>query len=330
MRPIPAHRILTAVLLASLLTGPSCLSHAGDAAGDESSADPTGKGGRCQSSQTDQPDSNHPPPAEEEAKPDDGDGQSGANAQADDSPAADPVHEWLDRLEKAGRQLQTYQADVIYDREQGLLGDRVIRTGSITYHAGPPPRFAVRFDKVVIGAELRDRPRHYIFDGTWLVEKHSDQKVFIKRQIVPPGQTFDPFELGSGPFPLPLGQKRDEVLRLFSAELIAPGEDDPPDSLHIRLEPRIDEQTGKPRSRFEQVDLLYDRKTLLPIRVTTLDDSHNRTTVRLSHAQTNQLDEDRADQRFDTTTPKPRSGWKVQIVPWETEPAAAAPAVDDP
>jgi hypothetical protein len=241
------------------------------------------------------------------------------------APAPTTALGWLDRLEAAGKDLKTYQAKVIYDRRQELLGDRVIRMGDVHYMAGPPARFAIRFDKMVVGQELRDRPRHYIFDGSWLVEKHANQRQFIKRQVVAPGQTFDPLKLGSGPFPLPLGQKREDVQALFKVTLAEPTEDDPPTSVHLQLVPHTDPATGKPTSPFTRVDLWYDKATLMPVRVVTMDDSENKTTVRLEQAKINTLDEPSAKALFDTTTPKQGAGWKVQIIPWQ-DPTPATPS----
>lgn len=247
-------------------------------------------------------------------------GQSCGGESAAD-PAAGPhpttAAGWLDRLEAAGQDLKTYQAKVIYDRRQELLGDRVIRMGDVHYMAGPPSRFAIRFDKMVVGQELRERPRHYIFDGSWLVEKHATERQFIKRQVVAPGQTFDPLKLGSGPFPLPLGQKREDVQALFKVTLAQPTEDDPPASVHLQLVPHTDPATGQPTSPFTRVDLWYDKATLMPVRVVTMDDSENRTTVRLEQAKINTLEAQAAKDLFDTTTPRQGAGWKVQIIPWQ-------------
>ncbi len=241
-------------------------------------------------------------------------------------PPPNPAITWLDKLEAAGRKIRSYQAKVVYDKEQGLLGDRVIRMGTVTYLAASPAAptkpatpacFAVRFDNMVVGTALRKRPRQYIFDGTWLVERHEKQKVFIKRQIVAPGETYDPLKLGSGPFPLPLGQKRAEVLRLFNVAMIDAAKDDPANTIHLKLTPRLNPATGKPTSTFTRINLYYNRTTLMPVKVMTVDESENRTTVKLSDTQVNKLDAKGAAVLFDTTTPPTGADWKVEIVPWE-------------
>jgi len=43
--------------------------------------------------------------------------------------------------------------------------------------------------------------------------------MFQKRQVVAPGESFDPLSI-DGPFPLPLGQKRETVLARFDVKLI--------------------------------------------------------------------------------------------------------------
>ncbi len=128
---------------------------------------------------------------------------------------------FLDRLEERLNGLTSLRAALVYTAEQPLLGDKQTRLGHVSYLAGPPARFNVTFDQLLIGQALRPRQRSYIFDGTWLVERYPREKLFIKRQVVAPGQSFDPLKLGQGPFPLPLGQKREQVMGRFEVELIS-------------------------------------------------------------------------------------------------------------
>ncbi|MHB1156445.1 MAG: LolA family protein [Phycisphaerales bacterium] len=248
--------------------------------------------------------------------------------------ADDPAISLLDRLETRGTKLKTYQADVTYTREQQLLGDQQIRTGTLAYQSAQadptptPARFAVRFTKLVVNEALRDHPRNYIFDGTWLAEVDPENKQFIRRQVAPgskepgnkePGQTYDPLQLGQGPFPLPLGQKREQVLAIFHAVLVDSTADDPADTLHLKLTPRTDEKTGKPLSNFTTVNIWYDKTSLLPVKIVTEDDSQNMTTVKLADAKADQLPAEQADELFDTSPPAPGSGWKVEIKPYTEE-----------
>ncbi|MGI9014054.1 MAG: hypothetical protein ACR2GY_07380, partial [Phycisphaerales bacterium] len=145
----------------------------------------------------------------------------------DVNPAAtvvNPAEELLDRLEADAVDLRDFQARVHYRKLEAILEETEIYVGSMIYHIDPerpqPKRFAILFEKKGNLKRLYDRNQHYIFDGVWLVERNPDEKQFIKRQIVAPGETFDPLRLGEGPFPLPLGQKKDDVLRIFEAEML--------------------------------------------------------------------------------------------------------------
>ncbi len=249
-------------------------------------------------------------------------------------PAAEelsPIEKLLDRLEQRGKELKTLQADFTYRRTQGLLGDMQVRRGRLAHVHQPKPRFAVHFDERVVDGALRKDKQHYIFDGSWLVEKTFANKMFIKRQIVAPGETFDPLAIGKGPFPMPLGQKREQVLKLFEVEQIDPAEDLedvdfeklPEQCFRLKLIPKKDEQTGKPVVDFARVDLWYNAESLLPVMVRTADESENQTDVILRNTEVDQLDEQAAAAWFDTTTPKPGSGWRVQIKPWEQGDTAA-------
>jgi len=222
----------------------------------------------------------------------------------------------LDELETRGRRLASYQAKVVYTREQKLLADKQTRVGRVVYqaadaNAGRPPRFAIRFDTLVVDGALRERPRAYIFDGHWLAEVHGDTKQFIRREITAPNESYDPLQIGEGPFPLPLGQQRREVLELYEVSLIEPNAGDPNAARHLRLTPR---PAAKQRHDFARVDLWYDRQTLLPVKIVTMDESNNITTVLLKDAKVNKLDAADMAGRFDTTPPK-AGGWQVEVIP---------------
>jgi len=234
--------------------------------------------------------------------------------------ANDPAVQLLDQLEERSKSLESFQSKVKYTREQGLLGDSQIRIGTIDYHLGPPSRFAVRFTHMIDNDALRQRPVAYIFDGTWLAEINEDDKQFIRRQIVAPDETYDPLQLGEGPFPFPIGQKRDQVLRLFQVELIEPTDDDAKDTKHLQLTPRVHPETGKPTSQFTKVDIWYDADSLLPVKVVTYEqEADNTTTVELVAPTVDEIDAQDVDEMFNTTAPAAGAGWNVQIKPLESK-----------
>jgi hypothetical protein len=198
---------------------------------------------------------------------------------------------------------------VRYDRVQQLVGDKQIRFGTLSYDAGPPARVAVHFNQVVVDDARRPQDQWWVFDGIWLVERHDAQKQFIKRQVVDPkDKDADPLALGSGPFAVPLNARKQEVLRRFEVELIAPAQDDPADAVHLRFKPRPGADAD-----FTVADLWYHRQTLLPLRVRTADDSENVSLIQLSEAKVNEP----VDARLFDTTPPTERGWLVEITPLE-------------
>lgn len=255
------------------------------------------------------------PPAEAPANPP-------ASPPAEEPPAAptDPkVIEWLDKLEAAGQKIKSFQAAVHFRTFNFLTQDDQIRIGTLKYMSGKSARFMIDFDKRVVNSALRPAGMQWIFDGSWLVEKNVDKKVFIKRQIVEPGGSYDPIKLGSGPFPLPLGNKRAEVLSLFHVTLIAPDKNDPPGTFHLKLIGRKDQPAKRNVQKFESLEIWYDSTSLMPVRVFGKDDSANEKTVNLTKIEVDKLPAADAEKIFDTTPPKADSGWHVEIKPWKDE-----------
>ena len=210
---------------------------------------------------------------------------------------------WLEKIERRAADIETLQAKLRYDRIQGLLGDEQRRLGTLAYDAGPPPRFRANFHKRIVNRRGDHIDRTWIFDGHWLAERNGDDKTFIRWELVAADeQAKDLLDLGEGPFALPLNMQKDAVLRRFDVTLI------PEDDVHLRLVPKdgMDiEQT--------QIDLWYDRETLLPTRCATMDDSENESIVELSDVVVN---EELNDVSFDTSPPKGR-GWTVDEHPLE-------------
>ena len=163
----------------------------------------------------------------------------------------DPAHVLLGELEKAGADLKTFTAKVFYEEEDALVGDIVRRTGEVIYRNPDKPdvkSFAILFNERIAGGRKRTQLKHYVFSGRWFVEVDHDQKMFFKYEVVAPGETFDPLKLGEGPFPLPIGQERDEVLERFDVTMIELPTDgplrklrdrDPVDGLRLTPKPGI-------------------------------------------------------------------------------------------
>ncbi len=160
-------------------------------------------------------------------------GQDGDSAGASDAEAGSrgPVfasaEALLDALETADREIESFQAEIVYDRQFMLQGDRHIRGGDLYFEVEPrrgEPRpvrtFAVHFEWLLLDGAKRNDRQAWIFDGEWLVEKRFADRQYVARQIAPPGERIDPLRLGEGPLPMPIGQRKADILARYEAEVL--------------------------------------------------------------------------------------------------------------
>jgi hypothetical protein len=132
----------------------------------------------------------------------------------------------LGALEKADEGLDQFRAQIRYDRVLDLEGESQLRMGELFFDrvkgptGKPVRRFAVRFDSFQVGTAERKEQRFHVFDGTWYADKMPDEKKINRKEVVGPGQSFDPMKLGEGPMPIPIGQKKDDILARYDAQLL--------------------------------------------------------------------------------------------------------------
>lgn len=161
--------------------------------------------------------------------------------------------------------------------------------------------------------------KSYIFDGRVLLELSPDRKAGIRRLVAGEGEEVDPLALGEGPFPIPIGQKKDEILKRFDAELLGPdaglgGEGVPPmleGTVQLRLTPKPGAAEAED---FHEVRIWYTRHDadgdgdadyLLPVKARTVDTDQSKADVNLANVTVNA---DLEEGLFDTTAPE---GWEV-------------------
>ena len=195
-------------------------------------------------------------------------------AQAMPPPAAatETARELLVRLENAHAGVRDFQAKLIFEKWDAVLERREIRTGRLVFEKTKDNRrLGILLDRLIIGGRAQDRRKDWIFDGGWLIERDHEARLFLKRQIVAPGENFDPLKLGEGPFPLPVGQPAGEVLARFEVELLDKPSDD---NLAARLaKVKTEGLLLRPRPAtdlardVERLELFYDTATLIPVGV---------------------------------------------------------------
>lgn len=233
--------------------------------------------------------------------------------------------ELLTALQTVGEDIHRLSAKVRYIKTFAIQGDTQRRDGTLMFVSEPGPdgqaptrRFAITFDRYEIGGRLEDPStgflEKYIFDGEWLAEVHPLDKEFVRRQIVPPGERWDPLRLGEGPFPIPIQQDRAEILSRFDAELLdgLDGVDEPAlrgiagKCYQLLLTPRAD--AGQQDLRFIRV--WYEKDNLLPRMARTMSTADDESFVLLGDIKLNgdaQVDE----AEISTEPPTDRTGWNI-------------------
>jgi len=238
-----------------------------------------------------------------------------------DEPAADddPIIALLDTLEHGADDLHSFTASIHYVVEDALLGEKVIRKGELIYRVNPAgggKSFAILFDSKIASGRKRDQLKHYIFSGGWFVEVDHEERLFIKRQVVAAGEEYDPLKLGEGPFPLPIGQEREEVLARFEVSLMDLPDVGPLAKLKdkkpldgLRLIPKPGSQAAEDYARIE---LFYDRATHLPVGINLVEVNGDRKTARLEDLRRNPPLDEAALAKLSIDAPDPTE-WRIDI-----------------
>ena len=112
-----------------------------------------------------------------------------------------------------------------------------------------------------------------------------DQARETKRQVLKPGQKLNLLKLGEGPFPLPIGQSREDVLKMFDVKKVDAKQGDPQGTVHLELAPKPNTDFAR---KFKTIDVWVETKTSFPRRIATVDKSEAETrTTDLTNIQVN-------------------------------------------
>ncbi len=172
----------------------------------------------------------------------------------------------LDRLETKGQAIKGLGCKLIYRFViVAPVGDQQVKEGSLLFARGEPnSKFFVHFQKLIADGIVKETGEYWAFDGRWLVERNDVGRTIIKREIAKSGERQDPFKIGKGPFPLPLGQKREDILTNFKVNLADFTLGDPRNSDHLHCVPLPNTQLAE---KYSRVEIYVDRTTELPVRV---------------------------------------------------------------
>jgi outer membrane lipoprotein-sorting protein len=194
----------------------------------------------------------------------------------------------LDALNTRGQGLKDFTADVSLAETDALSGETSTLVGKVWYQGKGEgdARMRVLFDKKLFG----DKPQagakvEYVLDKEWLTDRDHKRKVEIKRQVLKPGEKINLLKLGEGPFPLPIGQPKEEVLKMFDVKKIGAQKGDPEGTVHVELAPKDKTQFAR---KFKKIDVWVENKTNFPRRIATVDKSEAETrTTDLTNIQVN-------------------------------------------
>ena len=196
----------------------------------------------------------------------------------------------LDALNARGKDLKDFSADVALHTADNRTGEDSAQIGKVVYDAGNGnSRIKVSFDKketeAADGKRMSQKQRlDYVLEGGWLTDRDYQKKLEVRRQVLRPGQKMNLLKLGEGPFPLPIGQDKDEVKKQFDASKIPPAADDPKGTIHLKLVPKSGTQFEK---RFRQIDVFVDPKSSMPARIDTVEKAGTTRSTELTNLKLN-------------------------------------------
>lgn len=232
----------------------------------------------------------------------------------------------LTAVERTSDSLRDFRANITLETTDDVTGDTERRLGQLVFvqEEGKPAtrRFAVVFEKFIDGSgRMDERPVRYIYAGGWLTEADFKQRTLVRRQLARAGEQYDPLKPGEGPVPLPIGQRRADVLARFDASLATA-----PDStlllksarpmVGVRLKPK----PGMADRDLVEASVWYDAQSLVPVGVEAQRKS-GRTVVSLRDATMNGGIDD-AQQALLSLAEKVTTGWRVDERPLSVAPGA--------
>lgn len=263
-----------------------------------------------------------------------------AAAPGQPTPTAEPLPETpklptvdavLSLLENADKDLRSLSAALVYIKRAPAIegGGTQIRYGTLQFNratepAAPPtppapggqPRtlqqFAIDFDQLVVDGRARNDRQTFVFDGRYLLETFPTQKQYIRRHIVGPDQVRNPLRIGEGPFPIPVGQRKADLLARFDVSVAAPLADAPTSDQLRRILFNCTQLVLVPKpgtdqaKAFKIIRLWYRTTDMLPIFALTVSVDGSSNEVFLNDIIKNPALPPGA---FNTTPPSAADGW---------------------
>jgi len=250
-----------------------------------------------------------------------GDGPTSKAAVVNGKPSSgdDLVDDVLDRLEARGKAAKAIETNITYTYVTAGpiegMEEREDKIGTLQYEQAGESKFLIRFDKKISAGVVNKDKEYYAFDGAWLTERNDRAKTVVRREIVRQGENVDLFDLDRGPFPVPFGRSRAEMLRHFEIRRQSFHVGDQKKPIVLRCLPRPATDLA---NRYRFVDLEIDPELYMPTSIVcqrVADD--NRIEVRFSSIK----EKDAIDpSQFEVSIPKE---FPVTVEPLDQQPPPA-------
>ena len=258
-----------------------------------------------------------------------------AAASAPDAAAVPPAPRYADAdallsaVERTAETLRDFRANVTLETTDDVTGDTERRLGQLVFvqDEGKPTtrRFAVVFEKFIDGSgRMDERAMRYLYADGWLTEADFTQRTLVRRQLARPGEQYDPLKPGEGPVPLPIGQRKADVLARFEATLA----EAPQSALLLKsarpvIGVRLKPKAGAAERDLTEAFIWYELQTLAPVGVEAVRKT-GRTVVALRAATLNGGLDD-AQRALLQLAAGSTDGWRVDERPLPPADAGKAP-----
>jgi len=219
------------------------------------------------------------------------------------------IEQVLADQEAAGEKLQTLSAKMTYLTEDAF-GDEIKRTGTFAFRK--PNQFRINVEFKIVGKHTFLDGHSYIFNGRslYVLDPNSKPPSLNEYRLPEPKDgepPADALRLGKSPFPMPFGQKTEDIKKQFDVKLVPPTEEEAKaGQTHLRLTPKPGSQMA---GKWQWLDLWFDGELKLPVRLQYLDKGDTKTTAEFP----------KADMKVDDPEVKPEQFAEPKVDPttWE-------------
>ena len=233
---------------------------------------------------------------------------------------SEELNQLLDRIEKRGRELKTFQARMLFKQKQPLIDALTIRNGRLSYQTDSKAiRFRIHFADFLqkyLEEDDESQPvifdEDFVFDGRWLTRRNNRAKSIQKWEISKTPHNREIFRLGKGPFPLPFALVKSDIVREFSVKLLDLETKASEKTHHMELVPRQDSSFAETYVRWE---LWISKTSFLPEQFRYETNSNEITTITWSEIKI-----DRPIKSAEFNLKPAGNDWTVEVTPLE-EPA---------